>query len=120
MERPKIALLLGNRFTQQKGAAHAFKALSNEATLKMYEEYQKNPDRFVTSTINVNSQVEFEKTYSAELRDFNSAGVVAANQGIPLSKMDKNVYKVYNETIQVSKDQRSLCKKAIEKIVIRL
>ena len=62
MERPKIALLLGNRFTQQKGAAHAFKALSNEAIQKMYQEYEKHSDRFInTPNIDVTSQESFEK-----------------------------------------------------------
>ncbi|HII81021.1 MAG TPA: ParA family protein [Methanosarcina sp.] len=120
IERPKIALLLGNRFTQQKGAAHAFKALSTEATRKMYSEYQKHPDRFKQIGSIVKDQNEFETKYSSELRDFNSAGVVAANQGIPLSKMDKYVYTVYNETIQVSKEQREKCKETIEQLVQRL
>ena len=57
---------------------------------------------------------------SAELRDFNSAGVVAANQGIPLSQMNKFEYEVYDEKIQVSKKQRDLCKETIEKLVARL
>lgn len=119
MDRPKIALLLGNRFTQQRGAAHAFKALSNEAIGKMYEEYRKNPDRFIpnTSGISIDTQEAFEEVYSVELRDFNSAGVVAANQGIPLSKMDKNIYHVYGERIQVAKEQRELCKETIENLV---
>ncbi|MEH2368396.1 ParA family protein [Nostoc sp.] len=122
IERPKIALLLGNRFTQQKGAAHAFKALSNEAIKKMYDEYCKNPDRFIDidSNSSIDSQETFEALYSAELRDFNSAGVVAANQGIPLSKMDKNIYYVYKERIQVAKEQRELCRKTIENLVSRL
>ncbi|MFH4665167.1 ParA family protein [Vibrio cidicii] len=120
VERPKIALLLGNRFTQQKGAAHAFKALSNEATLKMYDEYKKNPSRFISCSSPIDSQNDFEKEFSMELRDFNSAGVVAANQGIPLSKMDKNIYYVYNERIQVSKEQRQLCKSVIKGLVSRL
>lgn len=122
IERPKIALLLGNRFTQKVGAAHAFKALSNEATKKMYDEYCKNPDRFITNdTIqSSNDQQSFEKAYSVELRDFNSAGVVAANQGIPLSKMDKHNYQVYGENIQVSKAQRKLCKDTIETLVRKL
>jgi cellulose biosynthesis protein BcsQ len=120
MDRPKIALLLGNRFTQKIGAAHAFKALSNEAILKMYEEYLKNPDRFIERESNVDDQESFEKEFSIELRDFNSAGVVAANQGIPLSKMDKNVYHVYKERIQVSKEQRDLCKEIIQKLVTKL
>ena len=120
IERPKIALLLGNRFTQQKGAAHAFKALSNEATKKMYDEYVSHPDRFINSTAAVNSQTDFENEFSMELRDFNSAGVVAANQGMPLSKMDKHTYYVYGEKIQVSKEQRQLCKAVIVELVSKL
>ncbi|MFA0306603.1 ParA family protein [Vibrio splendidus] len=120
MDRPKIALLLGNRFTQQKGAAHAFKALSNEAVQKMFTEYGKNPDRFVPNSQTISTQENFENEFSVELRDFNSAGVVAANQGIPLSKMDKNVYYVYGERIQVAKEQRELCKKVIQDLVARL
>ena len=89
IERPKIALLLGNRFTQKIGAAHAFKALSNEAISKMYTEYQKHPDRFNPINSAVKDQIEFEVKYSSELRDFNSAGVVAANQGIPLRTCDE-------------------------------
>lgn len=119
IDRPKIALLLGNRFTQHKAAAHAYKALSNEAILKMYDEYIKNPSRFVNinSSSNLTNQKSFEDAYSIELRDFNSAGVVAANQGIPLSKMNQNIYHVYGEKIQVSKEQRNHCKKAIDDLV---
>lgn len=118
--RPKIALLLGNRFTQQKGAANAFKALSNEATQKMYDEYIKNPSRFVDNFSEISSKDDFEREFSMELRDFNSAGVVSANQGIPLSKMDKNIYYVYGERIQVAKEQRDKCKKVIKELVSKL
>jgi cellulose biosynthesis protein BcsQ len=120
LPRPKIALLLGNRFTQQRGAAHAFKALSNEAIQKMYQEYEKNPDRFEAPEGDINNQNDFEREFSMELRDFNSAGVVAANQGMPLSKMDRNIYYVYGERIQVSKDQRELCKATIRDLVSKL
>lgn len=125
LELPKISFLLGNRFTQKKGAAHAFKALSNEAIQKMYTEYQKNPDKFenlstnIIST-NINSVDDFEAAYSIELRDFNSAGVVAANQGLPLSKMDQHTYEVYGEKIQVAKEQRDKCKDTIESLVSKL
>lgn len=120
MARPKISLLLGNRFTQQKGAAHAFKALSNEATKKMYDEYCKAPERFSETARPINTQQDFENEFAVELRDFNSAGVVAANQGIPLSRMDRNIYYVYGERIQVAKDQRDLCKAVITSLVERL
>jgi len=117
---PKITYLLGNRFTQKKGAAHAFKALSNEALNKMYEEFTKNPDKFEPAGIAINNILDFEANYSVELRDFNSAGVVAANQGLPLSKMDKHSYEVYGEKIQVAKEQRELCKKTITDLVTKL
>ena len=121
MDRPQIALLIGNRFTQKKGAAQAFKALSNEAVRKMFAEYEKNKNRFVNGPQNNFSQVEFEAEYSCELRDFNSAGVVAANLGLPLSKMlDKKRYDVYGQEIQVAQDQRKLCHDVIQKLVKKL
>lgn len=120
LELPKISFLLGNRFTQKKGAAHAFKALSNEALEKMYSEFKKNPDKFEEVDFVINTIQDFEKAYSIELRDFNSAGVVAANQGLPLSKMHQHTYEVYGERIQVAKEQREKCKEAIENLVSRL
>jgi cellulose biosynthesis protein BcsQ len=121
MERPSIALLLGNRFTQKIGAAQAFKALSNEAVKKMFGEYQKNKSRFVNGEQFDYSQKEFEEVYSCELRDFNSAGVVAANQGLPLSQMlSRRSYDVYEQRIQVAKEQIEKCHGVIETLVGKL
>ncbi len=121
MERPKIALLLGNRFTQKIGAAEAFKALSNEAVRKMFEEYEKNKSRFVDGENHTYCRDAFEKVYGYELRDFNSAGVVAANQGLPLSKMlNRRSYTVYGKDIQVSKDQCYKCHEVIKELVGKL
>lgn len=120
MQRPRIHLLLGNRFTQKKGAAHAYKALSNEATSKMWHEYQSSNRNFRATSSPITTQADFEKEFSVELRDFNSAGVVAANLGIPLNAMDQHTYQVYGEDIQVSKEQRELCKQTIENLVSKL
>ncbi len=122
LERPKISYLLGNRFTQKKGTANAFEALSIEATKKMYDEYKRASDRFqdLDSSVTIESPADFEKHFAIELRDFNSAGVVAANQGLPLSKMDQHSYVVYGKTIQVSKEQRELCKKTVLDLVSNL
>ncbi|STX41823.1 Septum formation inhibitor-activating ATPase [Legionella donaldsonii] len=120
LDRPKIHLLLGNRFTQKKGAAHAFKALSNEATKKMYQEYRDNKKWFRDHSNDISSQDDFEQEFTIELRDFNSAGVVASNSGIPLSAMDNHTYKIYDEIIQVAKEQRDKCKETIETLVAKL
>ncbi|KQT25776.1 ATPase [Chryseobacterium sp. Leaf405] len=117
---PKISYLLGNRFTQKIGAANAFKALSDEAIGRMFTEYEDDPNKFENRGATIRTKDDFEHAYSVELRDFNSAGVVAANQGIPLSKMTKHTYEVYGMKIQVSKEQRELCKKAIDYLVAKL
>lgn len=117
---PKISYLLGNRFTQKIGAANAFKALSDEAIGRMFTEYEDDPNKFEDRGVTIRTKDDFESAYSVELRDFNSAGVVAANQGIPLSKMTKHTYEVYGMKIQVSKEQRELCKKAIDDLVAKL
>lgn len=86
----------------------------------MYSEFKIRPDKFENTENQINSIEEFENAYSIELRDFNSAGVVAANQGLPLSKMNKHTYEVYAEQIQVAKTQRDLCKQAIQTLVSKL
>ena len=117
---PQIGFLLGNRFTQKIGAAHAFKALSDKAIDKMYAEFMKNPDRFENRNNEIKSRDDFEREFSIELRDFNSAGVVAANQGLPLTKMAKHSYVVYGREIQVAKEQRDKCRDAMKDLVNRL
>lgn len=119
MERPKIALLIGNRFTQKIGAANAFKAVSLQASQTMYREMKKNHDRFLDCE-GVNTQEEFDNRFGIELRDFNSAGVVSANKGLPLSKMDRREYNVYGDRIQVSKEQTHACKETVEKLVEKI
>lgn len=123
MRRPIIHLLLGNRFTQRVGAAHAFKALSEATANAMYREYEKDPARFSNYSNGTTPLVfdDFQAKYVFELRDFNSAGVVAANQGLPLNEIaEQRVYEVYGQKIQVSKEQGELCKKVIEDLANKL
>lgn len=122
MRRPEIHLLLGNRFTQQIGAAHAFRALSEVTAQAMYREYKNAPSRFTNgNTLSISKIEDFHSNYVIELRDFNSAGVVAANQGLPLNEIvNRRTYDVYGERIQVSKEQGELCKEVIETLADRL
>lgn len=117
---PKISKIIGNRFTQRKGAAHAFSALSNEATNVMYKFYKSNPEFFVDKKSSINTPEDFETNYSIELRDFNSAGVVAANQGLPLNKMNRHDYIVHDEKIQVHSKQRKACQEVIRNLALSI
>jgi cellulose biosynthesis protein BcsQ len=121
MERPRIALLLGNRFTQRVGAAKAFRALSDQAVQKLFDAYKSDKSRFVDGENHNHSLEGFKEAYSCELRDFNSAGVVAANQGLPLSRMlEQSHYKVYGENIQIELEQRQLCHDVMKTLVGKL
>jgi cellulose biosynthesis protein BcsQ len=122
LTRPKIAILVGNRFTQKLGAANAFKAVSQEAVRYMFTEFLENPNRFLDYEKVAKNHESFEEIYSIELRDFNSAGVVSANQGLPLSRMqNQRLYDVYDaKDIHVSNKQRKLCLEVIEILVSRL
>ena len=84
-------------------------------------------DRHICREVIARSSCGHGILYSADLenadlmRDFNSAGVVAAHLGLPLSQMlDQRRYTVYEEVIQVSEEPRKLCHEVIEKLVEKL
>ncbi|WP_026962024.1 ParA family protein [Alicyclobacillus herbarius] len=120
LELPKVHLLVGNRFAQFQGTAKAFAGLSSVIQENAWVQFQKNPDRFTPRDSSINTLHEFVANYHIDLRDFNSAGVVAANQGIPLTEMRPGRFNLYGETAQVNPDQIEKCRAAIEDVVNRL
>ena len=117
---PKIHMLIGNRLTQFKGSAAAFKALSDATSTSLYEIYKKNPDYFVEPKVTISSKENFIEYYSKPLRDFNSAGVVCAHLGRLLSSMKQKYYTVYSEEAKVNAEKIKECTKAIDEIIINL
>ena len=56
--------------------------------------------------------------YVGELRDFNTAGVVAAHHGTPLSKMRQDYYPVHDDPdVKVNKSQINLGLDAVDLVV---
>ncbi len=117
---PKIHLLIGNRLTQFKGSATAFKALSDATSTSLYEIYREHPEYFVESAEILESEEKFTEYYSKPLRDFNSAGVVCAHLGKLLSAMKQGYYTVYSERAKVNAEKIRECKNAIDEIITRL
>lgn len=120
VEVPKIHLLIGNRLTQFKGSAAAFKALSDATSTSLYEIYKEHPEYFVESEEIIDSEEKFTEYYSKPLRDFNSAGVVCAHLGRLLSSMKQGYYTVYSERAKVNAEKIKECKNAIDEIIDRL
>ncbi len=118
MQIPKVHLAIGNRFTQFKGAAAAFAAFSEATAEQLYGEYISNPSRFSPRGHCVSTRDDFLNSYVGELRDFNTAGVVAAHHGTPLSKMRQDYYSVHNDPeVKVNRSQLNVGLAAVDSVV---
>lgn len=114
---PQIHLIVGNRLTQYQGAAAAFAALSDATADTLYNAYQAHPDYFTPRTQAPTSLQDFRSSYSIALRDFNTAGVVAAHLGQRLSQLSGIHYNVYGTSVQLVKERITECLAAIDSVV---
>jgi hypothetical protein len=62
----------------------------------------------------------FRSAFSLPLRDFNTAGVVAAHQGLPVSKLEDKEYPVHNDNVRVDKRRANDCRDAIDDVIKRI
>ena len=114
---PKIHVIVGNRLTQYDGAATAFSALSDATADALFQAYTASPNRFTSRPKKVNDLKSFRSAYSVALRDFNTAGVVSANIGRPLSKLTGGYYPVHGSSVQVNTERVSECSKAVDELI---
>lgn len=121
MSIPKFHLAIGNRFTQFKGAAAAFAAFSEATADQIFKEYTSDATRFSARKVTPKKKSEFISEYVGELRDFNTAGVVAAHHGTPLSKMKQDYYPVHSDPgVKVNKSQITLGLTAVDSVVQKI
>ncbi len=117
---PKIHLIVGNRLTQHEGAAAAFGALSDATANALWSAYQSHPQYFTSRQAAPTTLEEFRNTYSVPLRDFNTAGVVAAHLGHRLSQMHGGHYQVHGGSVQINRDRVEECLRALDAVLIEL
>lgn len=114
---PKIHAVVGNRLTQYEGAAGAFAALSDATAVTLFEQYRAAPHFFTARQVTANSLAEFRSLYSVALRDFNTAGVVAAHLGCSLSRLTGGYYDIHGHNIQVNAARVSECLSAVDSLI---
>ncbi|MDR6674612.1 ParA family protein [Xanthomonas sp. 1678] len=114
---PKIHLVIGNRLTQNLGAAAAFAALSQASVESLYSLFVVNPTRFTSRVASPASEADFVGKYSVLLRDFNTAGVVAAHEGIPVSSLQSGNHVVHGRGVRVDNDRITDCRIALDTLV---
>ncbi len=114
---PQIHVVVGNRLTQYDGAASAFSALSDATADTLFHAYSSTPNYFTNRGRYISTLQDFRQTYSVALRDFNTAGVVSAHLGRPLSKLSGGHYLVHGHRIQINNERVSECQRALESLV---
>jgi cellulose biosynthesis protein BcsQ len=114
---PQIHVIVGNRLTQYEGAATAFKALSDATADTLYAAYSRHPAYFTSRTRKPRALSSFRGEYSVALRDFNTAGVVSAHLGRPLSQMDQGYYSVHGQDVKVNADRVEECLEALDELI---
>ncbi|MEY9385062.1 hypothetical protein ABIF93_003319 [Bradyrhizobium japonicum] len=121
MPLPEVHLAIGNRFTQFKGAAAAYAAFADATAEQLYTAFRNNLSRFSSRKKLPTTKKQFISQYVSELRDFNTAGVVAAHHGTPLSKMRQDYYPVHNDPdVKVNKSQLVAGLQAVDSVVSAL
>lgn len=114
---PQIHVIVGNRLTQYEGAATAFKALSDATADTLFDAFQKSPSYFTSRAENPMTLESFRTQYSVALRDFNTAGVVSAHLGRPLSKMDERHYPVHGTSVRIHSEKVKECSDALDNLL---
>ena len=120
LTRPNVHMIVGNRLTQYLGAAAAFGAISDATANSLFTAFQNHPARFTAAVNAIGNVAEFRNEYSIPLRDFNTAGVVAAHLGLPLSQLGNGYYNVHGTDVQVNAARVGECLAAIDQMVARL
>jgi hypothetical protein len=114
---PSIHIVVGNRLTQFLGAAAAFSALSDATADTLFAAYQNHPSFFTQRPKKAMAVKDFRDDYSVALRDFNTAGAVAAHLGRPLSTMPQGYYQVHGTNVKVNSSQITECEKALDTLL---
>ncbi|WP_240112983.1 ParA family protein [Xanthomonas oryzae] len=117
---PKIHVIVGNRLTQYDGAAGAFSALSDATAENLFHAYTNHPGYFTPRSYQAQNLTDFRSQYSVALRDFNTAGIVAAHLGKPLTKLNGGYHYVHDNRIQINTDRVAECLKAVDLLVASL
>ncbi len=114
---PQIHAIIGNRLTQYDGAATAFRALSDATADTLFSAYQNHPTYFTSRKTLATDIEEFRDHYSVALRDFNTAGVVAAHLGKPLSKLEQGYHNIHGTPVKVNSERVEECLAALDEAI---
>lgn len=120
LQLPLCHLFVGNQFKQYAGSASAFKAMSGGVVDDLFAQFTAAPSRYTARNFAITKTSAFTKAYVYELRDFNTAGVVAAHHGKLVSSLVESTYDVHGSDITVDKRRVADAQIALDELVSKL
>jgi cellulose biosynthesis protein BcsQ len=105
---PQVHLIAKNRITQYMGSASAYRAVLLAIENDISALLKSNSEYFTFSAI---------ESGVAEMRDFQTTGVVAFAKGCPFSKLPAGKQTVGGHRVGVKGDYRQNCLDALDKLV---
>ena len=120
MTIPNIYSYVGNRLTQNIGAAAAFRTVVNEIGNEIFRVWQSNPNRFIihpTGSPPPRSRQEFRRMFQAEIADANTASVVSGALGVPMHALTAGAKNLIGRTVTVNQSQLDSLRPNIESFV---
>lgn len=108
---PKVHIVAKNRITQYMGPASAYAAVLKTIDDDLRKLLEARPQMFTFSDPNHGV---------AEIRDFQTTGVVAFARGCPFYSLNTGRLDVGGRRIQVNETMRQLCEEAIDEVVNKL
>ncbi len=121
---PQVHLLVGNRLSHYGAGAgkpsRAYRAMSEATARMLYEEYQQNPDFFVSRGVPQGDEEAFYEAYLAFLRDFATAGVIATHEGVTLAGLRTGPHTVFSEEVSLNRAQIDHARDAVRDLLAKL
>jgi len=108
MTIPDIYSYVGNRLTQNRGAAMAFGTVVSEIGGEIFRVWQANPNRFAVhpnGSPPPRSPVEFRRMFQASINDANTASVVSGALGIPMYRLTAGMKNLVGRSVMVNQAQ---------------
>ena len=111
LKLPKIHLVAKNRLTQYINAAKSYTAVLSGITNDLAAIVKDTPSHFTFSSVNDGL---------IEIRDFQTAGVVAFARGTPFVSMNSGTLSVAGQRVKVNADQLQQNRNIIDQLAIKL
>lgn len=120
---PRIYCYVGNRLTQYRTSAKAFKTVVNSIGDAIWAVWQNNSSCFEVHNHGLprpNNRRSFQKMFQFEIVDANSASVVSSALGFPIVKLNAGQHWIADKMHMVNQTQLDKQRPNIEELVARI